>query len=773
MSQHTRRTFLKAGLAASGALVLGISAHSCASTTSARRQMALHGQQTGELVPNAWISVDEQGVITYTLDRVEMGQGTMTSHAMMVAEELEVDPAQIKVQLADADRRYDHSSFFVQITGGSTSVVSSWEPLRAAAASTREMLRQAAASLWEVKLRECVARGGQIVHEPTGRALGYGQLTRTAALLPVPSVEPKPPSQWKVLGKPTPRVDSRMKVDGSAVFGIDVEVPDLVHAYIVRPPVITGRALAVEDAQALKEPGVLDVFIMERGVVVVARRFWQALRAGAALAAQGKIQWDQGRLAGVSSEAMRQSMLKALQRQGKNVRDDGDAQQALQTHQARSIQATYQTPYLAHATMEPQNCTAHVTDERCELWAPTQGPGLARDFVSVALGMPKDKVIVHNTLLGGGFGRRLAQDYAVEAALIAKRVKRPVKVIWSREDDTHFDYFRPMSLSTLRGAVDERGQPVAWHHRLVGQSIMSQTDWLSSMMPDWIPRTTRVMLGDAALQAIKSNTVADPTAVEGADSVPYAIPNLAVEFHLQAPVMPVGFWRSVGHSGNAFVTESFIDELAHLGGQDPYALRRALLRDHPRARRVLELAAERAGWGEAPAGRWQGIAQHASFGGFCAHVVEVTLRQEQLVITRVVSAIDCGRPLNPDIIRAQIEGAVVFGLSAALKQQITIEQGRIQQSNFHDYPLLRMHESPSIEVHIIPSELDPVGVGETGLPPIAPALANAIFKATGHRLRRMPLEDALREALAQPTQPPAPSPAEPSAEPSAEPRSKT
>lgn len=739
----SRRTFLKAGLAGTGAFMLGFGTQSCVSTNAQRRQMALLARETGELVPNAWISISPQGVISYTLDRVEMGQGTMTSHAMMVAEELEVDPASIRVLLADADRRYDSTKFLLQITGGSTSVVSSWEPLREAAAATREMLRLAAASLWEVDVEGCVVKDGKVLYPSKKLEIGYGGLTRTAALLPIPEVAPKAPKDWKVLGKPIPRVDAKMKVDGSAVYGIDVEVPGMVHAYVIRPPVITGQAGSFDAKAALKQQGVIDIFTIPRGVAVVAQRYWQAKRAAALV----EVEWQHGALAGVSSDQLREQLLKMANTPGDSVRDDGDLEEAFKQKGIKTIEAVYEVPYLAHATLEPQNCTALTTADRCELWAPTQGPGLAQEFVALALGIPRDAVTVHNTLLGGGFGRRLAQDYAVEAALISKQVKRPVKVIWSREDDTHFDYFRPLGLSKLRGGVDEQGRPIAWSHRLVSQTILGQTDWLSSLMPEWIPRTTRQMLSKSSLNMMKDGTLPDATTTEGADSVPYAIPNIGVELHLQRPVMPVGFWRSVGHSGNAFVVESFIDELAHAANADPYLFRQGLLKDHPKRRRVLDVAAKAADWGKRPEGIFQGIAQHASFEGYCAHVVELMREGDQLKLHRVVSAIDCGRPINPDIIRAQIEGAVIFGLSAALKQQITLKDGRIEQSNFNNYPLLRMFETPTIEVHIIPSQEEPVGVGETGLPPIAPALANAIFAATKQRLRRMPLELDLERPL--------------------------
>jgi isoquinoline 1-oxidoreductase beta subunit len=739
----SRRGFLHAGAAAGGALLVGVHLSGCAHFDMRRRHMAEWAEQTGELVPNAWIRVTRDDQIIFTLDRVEMGQGTMTSHAMMVAEELEVEPAVLRVVHAGADRAYDNSAMQFQITGGSSSVVASWEPLRKAAAATREMLRGAAAALWDVGVSECKVEGGAVVHPATGRSARYGALTEIAALLPIPDPPLKPRSAFRVLGTSVPRLDARIKVDGTAIFGIDVTVPDMLNAVVVRSPVIGGRPRSFDGAAALRAPGVRHVVELPHGVAVVADRYWQARRAAALV----EIDWDDGPLAGFDTEALRRDMAERAGRAAKEVRQDGDLAPAMQ-RATTTIDAVYEVPYLAHATMEPMSCVAQVSAGRCDIWCATQSPGLAREVAAALTSFPHGDIHVHNTLIGGGFGRRLFQDFVAEAVQLAMRVPRPVKITWSREDDMQHGCYRPQTYNVLRGGVDAQGRPAAWFHRIVGQSIVAQNGpgFVASMAPAWLPRVLKASAGGSAAGMYARNWITDATSIEGAASLPYAIGNVRVEYALHEPGVPVGFWRSVGHSENAFVVESFIDELAHAADADPYQFRRALLENQPRHRGVLDLAAEKAGWGAPlPAGRGRGIAQHESFGSFCAEVAEVSVQDGQVRVHRVVCAIDCGLAVNPDLVAAQIESAVVFGLSAALKQAITFENGRVMQGNFHQYGVLRMHEMPVIEVHIVPSDASPSGVGEPGLPPIAPAVCNAIFAATGHRIRRLPIEAALRE----------------------------
>ncbi|ACY18112.1 xanthine dehydrogenase family protein molybdopterin-binding subunit [Haliangium ochraceum] len=738
----TRRGFLRVGTAAGGALLVGVHLPGCARFDMGRRTMAEHAEKTGELMPNAWIRVTRDSEVVYTLDRVEMGQGTMTSHAMMVAEELEVEPAAIRIELAGAGRVYDNPELQFQITGGSTSVAASWEPLRKAAAATREMLRAAAAAVWEVPIASCEVSAGRITHAASGRSELYGAFTEVAALVPIPDPPLKARSEFRVLGTAQPRVDARAKVDGSAVFGIDVTVPEMLSAAIVRPPVIGGRVAELDASAALREPGVREVLELPSGVAVVADKYWQARRAVPKLV----LRWDDGALGGLSSEQIRRDMAALADTPGKEVRGEGDVDAAL-ARAEKVIDAVYEVPYLAHATMEPQNCAARVTGERCEIWAPTQSPGMAREIAHQITGLPHRDIEVHNTLLGGGFGRRIAQDYVAEAVHLSKRIGRAVKITWSREDDMRNDYYRPQTYNRLRGGVDAEGRLLGWTHRLVGPSIVAQigVDWLSSIAPVWVPRVAKGMMGRSAARAFQRNWIADETSIEGAASMPYAIDDVRVEYVLHDPGVPVGFWRSVGHSENAFMVEGFIDELAHAAGRDPFAFRRELLREGSRNRAVLELAAEAAGWGQPLAeGRGRGIAQHASFGSYCAEVAEVSVEDGAVRVHRVVCAIDCGYVLNPDIVAAQMESAIVYGLSAALRQAITLRDGRVEQGNFHDYGMLRMHEMPRVEVHIVSSEAEPSGAGEPGLPPIAPAVVNAIFAATGQRIRRLPIEPELR-----------------------------
>lgn len=739
----TRRGFLEASLLGSGALLIGMHLPGCTGLQR-RREMAEHAEQTGVLVPNAWLQITAESEIIFFLDRVEMGQGTMTSHTMMVAEELNVEPATIRVEMAPAGRAYDNPALGFHITGGSTSVVGSWVPLRTAAAAAREMLRTAAAKLWKVALAECAAEDGVIVHRPSGRRTPYGELTRIAALVPVPDDPPlKPADRFRFIGKSVDRLDARMKVDGTGVFGMDVRVPGMLQAVVIRCPVRGGTARRFLAEKALGEKGVQQVFEVPSGVAVVADSYWQA-RTAAALV---EVDWDEGPLVALDDDGLRAALEARARAPGKTVRDDGDADRAL-ARAGRTIEAVYEVPYLAHATMEPMSCTAHVTRDRCEIWAPTQGPGLAREVAARITGLPRRDVVVHTTLLGGGFGRRLAQDYVAEAVHVSRHLGKPVQVIWSREDDMQNDFYRPRTFNVLRAALGDDGQPVAWFHRVAGQSILAHAgrDWLPAMAPDWMPTVLKGFVGNAGARLFENNTISDPTSVEGALEVPYALRNVRVEYAEHEPGVPVGFWRSVGHSENAFVVESFIDELAHAAGTDPVRFRRGLLAGKTRHLRVLDLATEKAGWGApAPDGRHRGVAVHESFGSVCAQVVEVSVADGKVRVHRVVCAIDCGLVINPDIVTAQMESAIVFGLSAALKQQVRFRKGRVQERNFHQYRLLRMHEMPVVEVHIVPGQETPTGAGEPGLPPIAPAVANAIFAATGKRIRRLPIEAALRE----------------------------
>jgi CO/xanthine dehydrogenase Mo-binding subunit len=737
----TRRRFLKVSAAAGGALALGFVLGPIVGRRRRERAIRAAAEATGEFRPNAWLVIHPDDRIVFTLDRVEMGQGTMTSHSMLIAEELEVDPTTIEVEFAVADRRYDHPEFGLQITGGSSSVRTSWEQLRHAGAVAREMLRAAASAELGVPPSECVASNGTIAHALTGHTWSYGALTRLAAMQPIPDPALKPVEEHTLIGTALDRVDAPLKVDGSGVFGIDVTLPGLLNAAVIRPPVQGATVASFDAGSAARRPGVKFVVEIPGGVAVVADRYWQARAA----AEDVTVSWDGGRPE-LDTPSMTEELRRLAAQPGKTVRDDGDAESVLASAAGDFLEAVYDVPHLAHAPMEPQNCTAHVDGNRCEIWAPTQVPGVAREAVATALDLPHEQVVVHTTFLGGGFGRRLVADFVLEAAHLSQRIGGPVKITWSREDDMCHSMYRPQVRHLLRAVLGDRGTPVAWHHRVAAPSLLEaiMPQWLPAMTPDAVPGAMDRGLSRLAGGVFRGDWVADPTSTEGASDTPYAIENLRVELAKHDPGVPIGFWRSVGHSHTAFAVESFIDELAAAAGRDPFDYRRDLLRDAPRNRGVLEAAAEQAGWGSPlPTGRFRGIAQHFSFETYVAEVAEVSVEAGRIRVHRVVCAVDCGRVINPDIVRAQMESGVVFGLSAALKQRISYLEGHVEQTNFHDFEMLRMNEMPAVEVVIVPSTEDPTGVGEPGVPPIAPAVANAIAAATGRRVRTLPIERAL------------------------------
>ncbi len=671
-----------------------------AARESAPTPGARYGGASAAVAPdiafNPWIRIAADGTVTLVAGQSEMGQGAATGLAMLVAEELELDLAQMRFAVAPAERAYFNPAFGEQLTGGSTSIRGWWEPLRQAAAATRERLIAAAAAAWDVRRKDCRAERGTVVHIPTGRHLGYGDLAQRAAALPAPrAVRLKPPRSFHLIGTPQPRLDMAAHVTGRAVFGSDVSLPDMLVATVARRPLFAGKLRRVDAARARAVDGVREVVETETGVAVIADSTWSALRGREALS----VAWDEGPQAGVDSAQIRLRFQQAAARRGSIARDDGDAIEALRSA-ARVIESVYETPYLAHATMEPMNCTARVGSDGCDVWAPTQAQTEAQDAAARAAGLRRDQVRIHTACIGGGFGRRLDQDFVAEAVEIAKKVGRPVKVLWSRDDDMRHDHYRPASHTHLRGGLDKGGKAVAWFQRIVGPSL----------------------------------------ALDGVD-IPYAIANIREE-HVEAdPGVPTGPWRSVGASQNAFVIECFIDELAYAAAADPLAFRRKLLGKAPRHRAVLDLAAEKAGWGTSLSkGRHRGVAAYHSFGSYVAQVAEVSVSDAgAITVHRVVCAIDCGVAVNPDLVAAQMEGGIAFGLSAALKGEITLEQGQVAQANFRDYPILTIGEMPEVEVHIRAGRDEPGGVGEPGVPPIAPAVANALFAATGRRLRSLPL----------------------------------
>jgi isoquinoline 1-oxidoreductase beta subunit len=721
----SRRDVLKTGALAGAGLVVGIQLQGCA------RQPPLPAS-SAPFAPNAWVRVQEDGSVLIEVDRSEMGQGVSTALPMLVAEELEADWSTVRFEAAPANPVYANKlTQNMQVTGGSTSVPNGWVPLRQAGAKAREMLVAAAAARWGVEPSACRAENSRVRHEASGRSASYGELAADAAKQPVPeTVTLKDPRDWKLIGRPVPRLDLPAVVRGEPVFAQDVRVPGMLVAQVERSPVLGGSVKSFDDAKARAVPGVRAVVRLTGGVAVIAEDFWAAKKGREALV----VEWDEGPNAALDSDAVR-AMLRSLVAapEGKVVRQDGDATGTM-AGLTKKLRAEYEAPYLAHATMEPMTCSADVRPDGVTVWAPTQmqwGPkmfgGGAQGTAAKIAGVPMEQVDVRTTRLGGGFGRRSEMDFIVDAVEASKAVGAPVRVVWTREDDMRHDFYRPATLHLFEGAVDEAGRAVAWSHVIAGPSIMTR------YIPGWIPEFAANRMG-----MLKHG--ADPTSVEGAENLPYGIANVRVDYRRADIGVPVGFWRSVGSSQNAFATECFVDELADLAGHDPVAFRRSLLAGKPRHRAVLDLAAERAGWGTPlPSGRARGIAVAESFGSFVAEVAEVSVVNGVVRVHKVTCAIDCGQVVNPDIVAAQMEGAIVFGLTAALKGEITLEKGRVQQGNFLDYPLLRMDEMPEVAVHIVPSTGNPGGVGEPGTPPIAPAVANAVSALTGTRVRRLPI----------------------------------
>ena len=703
-----RRDFLKNGMLVGGGLMLG-----CYLPHGKRIEEA-SAQSGGTFMPNAFIRISTDDRVTLIVNKSEMGQGVYTSLPMLVAEELEVDWKKIKVEAAPVDSAYNHTQWGIQGTGGSTSVWSEWERLQKVGATARWMLIQAAADIWKVDPASCRAEKGFVIHDATQRRISYGKLVEKASQMKVPKEVPlKEPKDFKLIGKSMKRLDTPEKTSGKAIFGIDVKIPGLLTAVVVRSPVFGGKVKSFNSQKAKAIPGVKEIIQIDSGVAVIADGFWSANKGREVL----EIVWDEGFLAKLSTEGMREEYDRLAKDAGAPARKEGNAQQAF-SKASKQFQAEYEVPFLAHACMEPLNCLVDLHEDRCDIWTGTQMQTMDRNAAARVAGLKPEQVKIHTPFLGGGFGRRAnpQSDFVAEAVGVARMVKKPVKVIWTREDDMKGGYYRPMWYDRIAAGLDDQGNLIAWQHTIVGQSILSGTPF-------------------------DPKKEVDPASVEGAGNIPYEIPNISVDLHSPKIGIPVLWWRSVGHSHTAFVVESFIDEVAHAAGKDPYELRRKLLTKHPRHFGVLQLAAEKAGWGNPlPKGHGRGMAVHESFGSFVAQVAEVSVNPSGTVrVHKVVCAIDCGRIVNPDTIKAQMESGIVFGLSATLHGEITFKNGRVNQSNFHDYPILRMSEMPLVEVHIVPSEEKSGGVGEPGVPPIAPAVCNAIFAVTSKRIRSLPI----------------------------------
>lgn len=680
------------------------------------------GTKKKTAAPNAFLRISEDDVVTVLVPKAEMGQGVMTALPMIVCEELGADFSRIHVEHAPAGKDYVMPmSFGMQITGGSTSVRGAYKTLRRAGASARDLMERAAAKTWGVD-RGKVRIENQRALGPDGKALSFGELVGAASKLTGKKAPLKDPKSFTLIGTNAPRTDVPSKVDGTGVFGIDVQRPGMLIASVMRCPVFGGTVVSFDGRKALAIPGVKKVIAMGNAVAVLADGYYAALKGRKAL----EVGWNEGANAGMSSEQILKDYAKAGEAKGEKARAVGDAREALESA-ATTLDAVYDVPFLAHATMEPLNCVADVTKTGCDVWTGTQNQTMAQNIAVKITGLPKDKVRIHTLLLGGGFGRRGEFDFVEEAVHLSKAAGAPVKIIWSRDDDMQHDFYRPLAWHKLRAGLDKSGAPVAWFHHLVSPSIVRRFLKIGSLI--------------SFDQDRKDLVWHDVTSTEGARVLPYSFPNFRMEYTQKDTGVPIGFWRSVGNSFNGFVTECFFDEIAAAAKKDPYELRRTMLTGEPRHAAVLALAAEKAGWGTpAPAGRARGIALHESFGSIVAMVAEVSVPpDDEVQVHRVVTAIDCGPVVNPSIIEAQMESGIVYGLSAALYGKITVEKGRVKQTNFHDYAALRMKAMPVCETHIVPSTAKMGGAGECAVPVIAPAVCNAIFAATGKRIRSLPI----------------------------------
>jgi isoquinoline 1-oxidoreductase subunit beta len=710
----SRRLVLKAGAAIGGGLMIGWRWEG--STAAAADDATL-------FAPNAFVRIDRQGKVSIVSPMAEMGQGVYTALPMLVAEELDADMSNVTVEHSPPSDKLYGNAFLggVQTTGNSSSIRAFYLPLRQAGAAARAMLVAAAAEKLNVDASALVTEPGFVVDAAGKRRIAYGELTDAAAKMPVPTdVKLKDPSAFRIVGTPAKRLDVAGKVDGTAVFGIDVKLPGMKIATVAASPVFGGTLASLDEAAALKVPGVHQVAKLDNAVAVIAEHYWAA-RKGLEAA---NPKFDDGPHASLTTADVVAALAKASERQGAIAKNEGDVASAL-ANAATKVEATYEAPFLAHATMEPMNCTVEVTADGCDIWVGTQIPTVAQQAVSQTLGLKREAVRLHNHLLGGGFGRRLEYDFIVQAALIAKQANQPVKVVWSREEDIQHDMYRPYYYDRISAGLDEEGMPIAWSHRIVGSSIMAR--FFPPALKDGI----------------------DPDAVDGAVDMPYAIANKRVEYvREEPPGIPTAFWRGVGPTHNVYVIESFIDELAAIAKKDPVDYRRAMLGNNPRALHVLNRAAEIAGWGKPLTDRrGRGVCVHNTFGSFMAQVAEVTVSKSgEVHVDRVVCAVDTGVAVNPDTIVAQMQSGIIFGITAALWGEITLKNGRVEQTNFNDYRMLRINEAPIIEVEVVKSGADPGGIGEPGTTTLAPAVLNAVYAATGVRLRKLPIKSALLKA---------------------------
>ncbi len=701
MPSLTRRQFLSSTTTLTAGLILGF-------YFPPSNRIAQAVESATHLKFNAWLKIGTDDTITVIVAHAEMGQGVYTALPMLVAEELEANWQQIRITNSPVSEEYKNPLVGLQITGGSTTIRSRWDGLRKAGAAAKEMLIEAAAQVWKVDPKECEANNSQIIHPATGRILKYSQLAEAAAKLTPPSAPRlKSSKEFKLIGQAIKRLDTPEKIDGSAQFGIDVRLPNMLYAALQQAPIFRSKVESY-DASAAES---LRLFPLSNGIAVIADSYWQAKQGLATL----NLRFSKSELDTLDSAQLKASFQEDLQKTGAEAERQGDVAAALKKAD-KILEAEYSAPFLAHATMEPLNCTAHVQEDRCEIWVGTQAPEWARNAAVEITGLPAEKIEIHTTYLGGGFGRRVEIDCIKQCLTIAKSLGQPVQLIWSREEDMQHDFYRPAAAVRLTAGVDKQGKLTAFKARVVSPSISKR------VVPSWLK-------GEI-----------DPNAVEGFVELAYNIPNTYVDYIMKETPVPVGFWRSVGHSYSGFMMESFIDEIAHATDTDPYQLRKTLLAEQPRHLAVLETLVKAANWQDPlPPKVYRGLAIHASFASIVGQVAEISLTSShQLTVQRVVSVIDCGMVVNPDTVKAQVESSIIFGLGA-LKQSITLKEGKVEQSNFHDFPILRLSDTPKIEIHIIDSQDNPGGVGEPATPPIIPAVTNALFAAIGKRIRELPI----------------------------------
>ena len=736
---HGRRRFLKLGIVAGAGLAVG--AYAVGGGEKVKRPREVWKKPEGVLIPNAWVRVAPDGLITVRVNHTEMGQGITTALCMVVAEELEADWSTVEAEIAPAESIYKNPAYKAQMTAGSTSLATSWDILRKAGAAAREMLLDAAAIHWKVAKGSCGAKNGRVVHIPTNRSLSYGDLACEAANLPVPEDPPlKAPKEYKIIGANVHRLDAAMKTEGKAEFGLDVRVPGMLRATVVHAPVLGAKIKEIHDERARKVPGVKEIVRMDHCVAVVAETTWQAFEGADALS----IEWDREESPGMDTNFLEKRWPTLIPQDGKTVYSIGDAKASM-AEAPRTVKARYHVPYQAHATPETMNCTADVRRDRCEVWAPTQNQDAAQEAAARICKLPYEKIAVHTPYVGGGFGRRVDADYVAEAVAISRTIGRPVQVVWTREEDMRNDCYRPASYNELQAGLNREGIPTSWIHRIVGVDHMTYMlpRLASSMLPYAFPRTPR-NLATSLLGAVIPGFIKGKSAIEGAAPLPYGIGNVRVDFIEDDPGIPAGFWRSVAHSQNGFLVESFMDEIAAATKTDPVDLRLRLLRENQGMRRVLELVVEKTGWGALPReGIFRGLAVHDFHHTLLAFVAEAAIDPgERVKVERVVCTLDCGVAVNPKNIESQIRSGVIFGLTATLKSAIHVTKGRVEEGNYDSFPLLRMNETPKVEVYIMPSTRPPTGIGEAAVPLIAPAVCNAVFAATGKRVRKLPVDVA-------------------------------